>query len=408
MKKLSSLLLCLVLLLAACSPARPPDEDPGERPTRVVPTEEIALAVLSACGRDARDLERLDRELDGEALSAYLTGFYGLEEGSWEECAAFRAGGTEIFETAVLRLNGEEAAEAAAAALEDYITAREGDFTGYAPDQAAIAAQARAVRQGRYAALLLCADAEAAEDAFFACFDREPPEPDPEPDSEAGPGPAPNPDLAPKPDPEPDPDPEPGGPVSYPGRQDYIQPGIDDMTLYDTSAILDAWARDDDSGLSEKDRAIYGRCLQVLEESGATGALTGLDRERAVYRWLVSNVSYDYDHYNYLVETDPDSYGPYGPLLNGKGVCLGFATTFQLLMDLCGVECITVVGAAFQSRGDHAWNMVCLDGQWYCVDATWDSGSFRFWSYFNVSSEYMARTDHQWDYNSVPETGKVL
>ena len=27
----------------------------------------------------------------------------------------------------------------------------------------------------------------------------------------------------------------------------------------------------------------------------------------------------------------------------------------------------------------------------------------REWQYFNVTSDYMARTHHQWDYDAVPE-----
>lgn len=49
--------------------------------------------------------------------------------------------------------------------------------------------------------------------------------------------------------------------------------------------------------------------------------------------------------------------------------------------------------------------MVRLNGEWYCVDATWDAGKEKpaRWSYFNVTSDWMADTDHQWDYASVPE-----
>ena len=73
-----------------------------------------------------------------------------------------------------------------------------------------------------------------------------------------------------------------------------------------------------------------------------------------------------------------------------------------------------MIGAA-RVTNDHAWNMVRLDGEWYCVDPTWDlyadSGLTAaesdwgpaFWDYFNVTSDWMARTDHQWDYASVPE-----
>ena len=128
------------------------------------------------------------------------------------------------------------------------------------------------------------------------------------------------------------------------------------------------------------------------------------ETERAVYRWLTEQVAYDWDHQSFFQTMDPDSSNPYGALVNRKAICLGYASAFQLLMDMSGVECITVVGAAFSSQEDHAWNMVRLDGDWYCVDVTWDMGlPEKYWCYFNVTSDYMAATDHQWHYASVPE-----
>ena len=69
---------------------------------------------------------------------------------------------------------------------------------------------------------------------------------------------------------------------------------------------------------------------------------------------------------------------------------------------MSGVECLTVVGAAFNSTGDHAWNMVKLDGEWYCVDVTWDAngreqmgGSYE-WRYLNLTSDEKGK-NHQWD-----------
>ena len=139
--------------------------------------------------------------------------------------------------------------------------------------------------------------------------------------------------------------------------------------------------------------------------------MSGLEKETAIYGWVVHNVDYDWTHQNIMVPTPRESFTPYGGLVNHTAVCLGYAMTFQLLCDLAEVECITVVGAAFNSEEDHAWNMVRLNGKWYCVDVTWDAnarengghGQPKDWDYFNVTSEDMANSDHQWDYANIPE-----
>jgi transglutaminase/protease-like cytokinesis protein 3 len=75
-------------------------------------------------------------------------------------------------------------------------------------------------------------------------------------------------------------------------------------------------------------------------------------------------------------------------------------------MDLLGIECVSVHGSAYDDREEHAWNMVKLDGGWYCVDVTWDDPIGQFgstYTFFNVTSNFMHGTDHQWDESSVPE-----
>ena len=186
-------------------------------------------------------------------------------------------------------------------------------------------------------------------------------------------------------------------------RIPFDPPGEDDMTLYDTEPILAAWKSGDASALADKDAAILEKAAGVLDEV-IDEDMTAYEKERAVYRWITSHVTYDMDHYDKLAVLDPDSSNPYGALYNGKAICVGFATTFQLFMDMLDVECVTVLGASRQSTEDHAWNMVRLDGQWYCVDSTWDeSDAEPDWKYFNVTSDWMSCTDHQWDYENVPE-----
>ena len=194
---------------------------------------------------------------------------------------------------------------------------------------------------------------------------------------------------------------------NYPDRELFTPPNEEDMSLYDTAPILSAWEKGDPAGLSEYDKEIYSAAEEILGEI-ITDGMTVLEKETAIYTWLTENVDYDWSHMDIMAETSRDAYGPYGGLVNQSAVCLGYATSFQLLMDMAGIECVTVVGAAFHSTGDHAWNMVKLDGKWYCVDVTWDangrqqSGEEYEWRYFNVTSDEMAK-DHQWDYANVPE-----
>lgn len=83
-------------------------------------------------------------------------------------------------------------------------------------------------------------------------------------------------------------------------------------------------------------------------------------------------------------------------------------------MDLLGIECISVEGRSHSSREEHAWNMVRLDGEWYCVDVTWDDPVSALpvsvetaHMYFNVTSEFMRSTEHYWDESGVPEAATV-
>ncbi len=197
-----------------------------------------------------------------------------------------------------------------------------------------------------------------------------------------------------------DPDPD------YPDRVRFVPPNEEDMSLYDTSAILAAWEKKDPSGLGGDNRAIYDAAEALLAEIMEEG-MTGLEKEKAAYDWLVENVDYDWSHQDLLGETARRAFGPYGGLVDRSAVCLGYATSFQLLMDMSGVECITIVGAGNNSIMDHGWNMVRLNGEWYCTDVAWDANARELagnhvWRYFNLTSGEMAK-NHQWDYANTPE-----
>lgn len=399
MKRIISLLLSAALLLGLLPACQRMSTNPvsTDAPTDWPAALDVVNMVLLSSGYSDQsgDLEYLSGEKGGdEYLNAYIENAYGLET-AWEDAAIIRGTGASAFELAVLRLEDDDTAVRAATKLMSYIFNRQGDFAGYAPDQADLVANGSINQQGPYAALFICPDTAMAGTAFEAAINGVPMTG--QSGAEASEEVAPTESVPP------------GYIATYPNRVDFVPPNLDDMSLYDTTAIRTAWETGDTSGLSDYDREIYNAAQKVLNKVLQDG-MSDLEKEAAVYGWVVDHVNYDWTHQDIMTDTPRESFTPYGGLVNRTAVCLGYATTFQLLMDLAEVKCITVVGAAFQSKEDHGWNMVQLDGNWYCVDVTWDA-NYREqgvspqgdWDFFNVTSDEMAASNHQWDYPNTPE-----
>ena len=71
-----------------------------------------------------------------------------------------------------------------------------------------------------------------------------------------------------------------------------------------------------------------------------------------------------------------------GGFIENKLVCRGYALNFKKLADELGIESTIISGTAIDPKtnevlGDHAWNQVKIDGQWYNLDLTWDARSIR-------------------------------
>ena len=420
MKKMISLLLIAALLLSVLSACRqtPAQSEPPERQPSA---SEVVQAMLPASGYTGQsgNLEYLTVGGDeAEFLTTYLKLAYGLSDEAWEDAAIIRATGASAFELAVLRLKDEAGATRTTALLEAYLVGRRGDFVGYAPEQAELVEGAGIAQERAYVALCICPDPRQTAEAFRGSLNGSimisPGLPDIPPPSQEQVEPSeyrtPETQRPQKPRETPEPSETPYV-ASYPGRCNFIQPNTDDMSVYDTSAILIAWGNGDPASLSGYDKDIYFAAQEVLHSALRDG-MSSLEKEIAIYSWIVNKVNYDWTHQDVLRETPRESFTPYGGLVNHTAVCLGYATTFQLLMDMVGVECITVIGAADSSREDHGWNMVRLNGKWYCVDVTWDANYREYgysrgreseWRYFNITSNAMAASDHQWDYANVPE-----
>lgn len=364
-KRVCACLLACLLCLSGCG--REPEEASGWTALQ------MARAILASQGA-----AEAVTELDGADFAAYAGQCYQLDPRQVEDGAVLAAGGVSALEIAVLRLT-EDGAQAAEA-LEDYIAARAGAFTGYAPEQAAILAHSTAVSRGRYAALLICSDPAEARAAFNACFEGPPVEEPPVP-------------LAPRPQ---------ELPVSGEEEQDG-------GWRYDRQRLLSAW-EEGGTGLADRDQVILQSCRDLLGEI-ITEEMSDYEKELAVHDWMIAWAEYDQAALSSLpgAQPTPDSDNPYGFFTGRAAICTGYTSTFQLLMDLLDIECVTVEGTAYNGTEDHAWNMVRLDGDWYCVDVTWDDpvsstpvSPAAAHMYFNVTSDFMRQFGHQWDEEGVP------
>ena len=127
-------------------------------------------------------------------------------------------------------------------------------------------------------------------------------------------------------------------------------------------------------------------------ETILAGMPNGSDYEKELYLHdvLVNRVTY--------TDSKLEEQNGYTTLVEGKGVCAGYAFALQYLLMRAGIQSYYVVGYAGES---HAWNLVKIDGKWYYVDATWDDPVYNgsddpyspYHSYFNITTA-MLQEDH--------------
>ena len=139
------------------------------------------------------------------------------------------------------------------------------------------------------------------------------------------------------------------------------------------------------------------KCLSTVKDS-----MSDLEKALAIHDYIVMDCQYDYR--NYLDSSMPDNdFSMLGPIYEKTAVCQGYALAFQYYMNVLGIPCETISG------GNHMWNLVEINGEWYHLDCTWDdpvwdmTGRVRH-TYFLGSDTLFAGTEtgssHQWDVDS--------
>lgn len=168
--------------------------------------------------------------------------------------------------------------------------------------------------------------------------------------------------------------------------------------IEDTKEISDAYISKNDSALSETEKETLKLASDVLD-SIIKDNMNLYEKEVAVHDWMVTNLKYDSNSLVAIPDTTNGLHQPHGVLTKKKAVCVGFATTFKLFMNMLGAECKIVHSTDLS----HSWDLVKLeDGKWYLTDITFDAGnSFISYANFNCSEASFSQ-NHTWDTKLYP------
>ena len=155
--------------------------------------------------------------------------------------------------------------------------------------------------------------------------------------------------------------------------------------------------------------AIMARVDEIVAEI-ITPGMTDLEIQLAINNFLIEHATYDFAalenaEQNNFMFVDPefyDSFTAYGILINGVGVCSGYADAFTLIADRVGLQNVFVTGY-LNGNLPHAWNRVYIDGEWLTLDVTNNDNPYFPNAFFNLSDAEASTIlveDSRWILNS--------
>ncbi len=138
--------------------------------------------------------------------------------------------------------------------------------------------------------------------------------------------------------------------------------------------------------------------LPVLTHKLTTDLSTPVEKFRAIYTWVSTNIENDYGAYlttrkkRKKLADDREAYlewnASFTPkvfaklIADRKTACTGYAYLIREMASLAGFKCKIVNGYGRtptlrlneKSTANHSWNTIEIDGKWYLCDATWSAG----------------------------------
>lgn len=169
----------------------------------------------------------------------------------------------------------------------------------------------------------------------------------------------------------------------------------DEYTIKSTKNISDAYKEGKEDSLSKEDKDTLDMAKKVLDEI-ITDGMSDYEKELAVYNWMVKNIKNDSRMMSVIPTSGQNAATPNGVLKSKTAVCVGYATTFRLFMQMMDIECKVV----HTTDRIHSWDEVKLDGEWYHTDIYSDAGSPNY-SHFNMNDKQCS-DGYEWNTDFFP------
>jgi len=108
----------------------------------------------------------------------------------------------------------------------------------------------------------------------------------------------------------------------------------------------------------QQEEYVSQKVKQILSKI-LTPGMNDHKKLKAIHDYIVSNVAYD---------KTKSRFSAYYALIEQRAVCQGYALLAYKMLTEVGIDARIVSGIT--DGGEHSWNMVKLDGNWYHIDFT--------------------------------------
>ena len=177
--------------------------------------------------------------------------------------------------------------------------------------------------------------------------------------------------------------------------EDYVKIA-EQYEIKPTTNISDAYKSGDTSKLTDKEKETLDMAKDALKEMKIKDDMSDFEKEKAVYDWMTSSLQHDQGALTVIPTTQEDCDNPYGVLKYHNAVCVGYATTFRMFMQMMDIECMV----EHNNEKYHSWDVAKIDGDWYITDIYSDAGNGNY-AHFNMTNN-MFTQEQNWDQEFFP------